>query len=85
MNENQVTKMVLKSLFKNGIFASQETARDELEFVESEYMGLIQDSLHGVPYSLSMRMIVLEKNIELIKKFLAKEEPVKTHKRKRSE
>lgn len=85
MNDKEITKVVLKSLFKNRVFKSVDTAKDELDFLEKEYLETIQESIHGAPYDISMKAIMLEKNIDLIKKFLGNDEQeVKTHKRKRS-
>lgn len=81
----KIETVVMKSLLKNGVFKNKDTAKEELEFLEKEYLETIQESIHGAPYDLSMKAIMLEKNIELIKKFLGNDEQeVKTHKRKRS-
>lgn len=81
----KIETVVMRSLLKNGVFANKDTAKEELEILEQEYLETIQESIHGAPYDLSMKVIILEKNIELIKKFLGNDEKeVKTHKRKRS-
>jgi len=81
----KIETVVMKSLLKNGVFKNKDTAKEELDFLEQEYLEVIQESIHGAPYDLSMKVMMLEKNIELIKKFLGNDEQeVKSNKRKRS-